>query len=137
MGDVNITINQGAEKPAPDRLGALPPEQPTDGPPLLDFNPLSQHDWDHFFDSLGDKIKGQMNDLAKQILSGITSAGKTAISGVTKAGNSAVHGVETAGEKAYKTNADALQLVSKQFEDEVESAGKKALAGVKGAVAEY
>ena len=43
-------------------------------------------------------------------------------------------GVEDAAEKAYKTNARALQLVSKEFEDEVEDAGKKALAGVKGAV---
>ena len=42
MGDVNITINQGAEQSAPDMLGALPPEQPTDGPPLLGFNPLSE-----------------------------------------------------------------------------------------------
>ena len=116
MGDVNITINQGAEKSAPDMLGALPPVQPTDGPPLLGFNPLSKHDWEHLLDEIGDKIKGQMNDLAKQILAGITSAGKTAISGVTKAGNSAVHGVEMAGEKAYKTNARALQLVSKEFE---------------------
>ena len=77
-----------------------------------------------------------MNDLGKQILSGITSAGKTAISGVTKAGNSAVHGVEKAGEKAYKTNADALQLVSKQFEDEVVAAGRNSLKAVKGAVAD-
>ena len=66
-------------------LGALPPVQPTDGPPLLGFNPLSKHDWEHLLDSIGDKIKGQMNDLGKQILSGIVSAGKTAISGVTKA----------------------------------------------------
>ena len=84
MGDVNITINQGAEQSAPGMLGALPPEQPTDGPPLLGFNPLSKHDWEHLLDDIGDKIKGQMNDLGKQILSGITSAGKTAISGVTK-----------------------------------------------------
>ena len=61
MGDVNITINQGAEQPAPDMLGALPPEQPTDGPPLLGFNPLSKHDWEHLLDDIGDKIKGQMN----------------------------------------------------------------------------
>lgn len=80
---------------------------------MASFNPLSKHDWDHFFNSL----KGQLNDTANKAKRSITDAANNAKKTVNDAGNQAQHQVTKVATDAGHAISDTANKAEKQFGD--------------------